>query len=145
MSSPSRHCRAFKAFTDHDNYVGLDAWTTIAINVTEYNDQGFFDTAANRFTAPVAGTYLFGASLLYKVNNTTASRMRARMLLNGSSVIKGTLGEVSGAHQSLATALTLTTLVPLSAGNTVELQGYFREDDGYFAADHTTFWGVKVG
>lgn len=35
-------------------------------------------------------------------------------------------------------------MVPLSAGDTVELQGYFRAEDGYFAADHTSFWGAKV-
>jgi hypothetical protein len=33
----------------------------------------------------------------------------------------------------------------LTAGDTVELQGYFRVADGYFAADHTSFWGCKVG
>jgi len=31
------------------------------------------------------------------------------------------------------------------AGDTVELQGYFRVADGYFAADHTSFWGCKIG
>ncbi len=41
-------------------------WTKTAINNTEYNDQGAFDAANNRFVAPVAGTYLFVASLLYK-------------------------------------------------------------------------------
>jgi hypothetical protein len=46
---------------------------------------------------------------------------------------------------SLATTLPLQTLVPLAPGDTVELQGYFRVADGYFAADHTTFWGCKVG
>jgi hypothetical protein len=46
---------------------------------------------------------------------------------------------------SLATTLMLQTLVPLAPGDTVELQGYFRAADGYFAADHTTFWGCKVG
>ena len=35
-------------------------------------------------------------------------------------------------------------MVPLTAGDTVELQGYFRVADGYFAADHTTFWGCKL-
>ncbi|GGB62572.1 hypothetical protein GCM10011316_38110 [Roseibium aquae] len=39
----------------------------------------------------------------------------------------------------------LQTMVPLTAGDTVELQGYFRVADGYFAADHTSFWGCKVG
>jgi hypothetical protein len=33
----------------------------------------------------------------------------------------------------------------LTAGDTVELQGYFRAQDGYFAADQTPFWGCKVG
>ena len=46
---------------------------------------------------------------------------------------------------SLATAIWLQTMVPLTAGDTVELQGYFRVADGYFAADHTSFWGCKVG
>lgn len=50
-----------------------------------------------------------------------------------------------GAHVSGATALWLQTMVPLSAGDTVELQGYFRAADGYFAANHTSFWGAKIG
>ncbi len=44
-----------------------------------------------------------------------------------------------------ATALWLHTMVALTAGDTVELQGKFRAADGYFAADHTSFWGCKVG
>jgi hypothetical protein len=135
----------FKGYTNFDNYVPLTTWTKIAINNTEVNDQGAFDAANNRFVAPVAGTYLFGASLLYKVNASTTARMNGRLVLNGSTEIKGGKGENSATHVSLATTLTLQTLVPLAAGDTVELQGYFRAADGYFAADHTTFWGYKVG
>jgi hypothetical protein len=36
--------------------VALTTWTKIAINNTEYNDQGAFD-AAQRFVAPVTGAY----------------------------------------------------------------------------------------
>jgi hypothetical protein len=71
--------------------------------------------------------------------------MNGRLVLNGSTEIKGGKGEISATHVSLATTLTLQTLVVLSAGDTVELQGYFRAADGYFAADHTTFWGCKIG
>ena len=99
----------------------------------------------NRFVAPVAGTYLFGATLLYKVNSSTTARMRGRLVLNGSTEIRGSFGEISGAHASEATALWLQTMVPLAQGDTVELQGTFRAADGYFAADHTSFWGCKVG
>jgi len=135
----------FKGYTNFDNYVAVDTWTKIAINNTEMNDQNAFDAGNNRFVAPVAGTYLFGASLLYKVNSSTAARMRGRLVLNGTTEIRGSCGEISGAHVSEATALWLQTMAVLAQGDTVELQGYFRAQDGYFAADHTTFWGCKVG
>ncbi len=135
----------FKGYTNFDNYVAVDTWTRIAINNTEYNDQNAFDAGINRFVAPVAGTYLFGASLLYKVNSSTSARMRGRLVLNGSTEIRGSFGEISGAHVSEATALWLQTLAVLAQGDAVELQGYFRAQDGYFAADHTSFWGAKIG
>ena len=84
-------------------------------------------------------------SLLYKINASTTARMRGRLVLNGTAEIRGSKGEISGEHVSLATALWLQTMVPLTAGDTVELQGYFRVADGYFAADHTSFWGAKIG
>ncbi|WP_419182441.1 hypothetical protein [Paracoccus alcaliphilus] len=135
----------FKGFTNYDNYVGIDSWTKIGINNTDYNDQGAFDAGNNRFVASVAGTYLFGATLLYKINASATARMRGRLVLNGTTEIRGSLGEISATHVSLATAIWLQTMVPLTAGDTVELQGYFRVADGYFAADHTSFWGCKVG
>ena len=53
--------------------------------------------------------------------------------------------EISATHVSLATAIWLQTMVPLTAGDTVEVQGYFRVADGYFAADQTSLWGCKIG
>lgn len=135
----------FKAYTNYDNYVGVGTWTKIGLNNTDYNDQGAFDAGTSLFTAPVDGTYLFGATLLFKVNSSTSARMRGRLVLNGSTEIRGSFGENSATHVSLATAIWLQTMVPLSAGDTVELQGYFRAQDGYFAADHTSFWGAKIG
>lgn len=99
----------------------------------------------NHFVAPVDGTYLFGATLLYKVNASTSARMSGRLALNGTTEIRGSSGEISGAHVSEATALWLQTMVSLTAGDTVELQGNFRAADGYFAADQTSFWGCKIG
>ncbi|NDR57144.1 DUF2793 domain-containing protein [Aliiruegeria sabulilitoris] len=135
----------FKGYTNYDNYVGVDTWTKLAINNTDYNDQSAFDAGNNLFVAPADGTYLFGATLLFKTNGSTASRMRGRLVLNGSTEIRGSFGENSGAHVSEATSLWLQTMVALGAGDTVQLQGYFRAADGYFAADHTSFWGAKIG
>ena len=135
----------FKAYTNYDNYVGVGTWTKIGINNTDDNDRGVFDAANNHFVAPVDGTYPFGATLLYKVNASTSARMSGRLVLNGATEIRGSRGEISGTHVSEATALCLQTMVPLAAGDTVELQGNFRAADGYFAADHSVFWGMKVG
>ncbi|WP_249200682.1 hypothetical protein [Thetidibacter halocola] len=95
--------------------------------------------------AAADGTYLFGATLLFKVNTSTSARMSGRLLFNGTTEIRGSRGEVTSSHVSEATAIWLQTMVPLTAGDTVELQGYFRVADGYFAADHTSFWGCKIG
>ncbi|MCV2869907.1 hypothetical protein OEW28_14845 [Defluviimonas sp. WL0002] len=131
--------------TNYDNYVGVGAWTKIGINNTDYNVQGAFDAANNHFVASADGFYLFGATLLYKINASATARMRGRLVLNGTTEIRGSFGEISATHVSLATAIWLQTMVPLTAGDTVELQGYFRVADGYFAADHTSFWGCKIG
>ena len=56
--------------------------------------------------------------------------MRGRLVLNGATKIRGSRGEISATHVTLATAIWLQTMVPLTAGDTVELQGYFRVADG---------------
>ena len=134
-----------KAYPNYDNYVGVGTWTKIGLNNTDYNDLGAFDAANNPFVAPVDGTYLFGATLLFKINASATARMPGRLVLNGTTKIRGSLGEISATHVSFATAIWLQTMVQLTAGDTVELHGYFPVADGYFAADHTSFWVCKVG
>ena len=90
----------FKAYTNYDNYVGVGSWTKIGLNNTDTNDQSAFDAANNHFVAPVDGTYLFGATLLYKINASATARMSGRLVLNGTTEIRGSRGEISGAHVS---------------------------------------------
>jgi len=71
--------------------------------------------------------------------------MRGRLVLNGATEIRGSYGEISGAHISEVTAHWLQTMAPLTACDTVELQGYFRAQDGYLAADHISLWACNVG
>jgi hypothetical protein len=54
-------------------------------------------------------------------------------------------GEISATHVLLDTAHWLQTMVPLTAGETVELHGCVRLADGDLAAAHPSFWGCKVG
>jgi hypothetical protein len=123
----------------------LKTRTKSAINNTDDNDQGVFDAANRRFMAPLDGTYLFGATLMYKVNASTSARMSGRLVLNGTTKIRGSFGEISGAHVAGETALWPQTMASLTAGDTVELQGNFRAADVYFAADQTFFCGAKSG
>ncbi len=135
----------FKAHTNFDNFGALDTWTKIAMNTVEANEQACFDAGTSRFTAPVAGTYLVGATVLYKINTSSSARMRVRLVQNGTAEIRGSFTEISGAHVTLATAAITQTLVALAKDDTVEVQGYFRGADAFFAANHTSFWGLKVG
>jgi hypothetical protein len=130
----------FKAHPAADTPVAVDTWVTLPLTQTELNARGVFNTAAYRFTAPLAGTYAFGATLLYKVATSTTARMRGRLLLNGTSEIRGSFAEVSGGHTSGSKTLSLQAVAELVAGDTVELQAGFRVADGIIASDHTCFW-----
>lgn len=133
----------FKGYTNFDNYIPLTTWTKIAINNTEVNDQGAFDAADNRFVAPVAGTYLFGASLLYKVNASTTTRMNARLALNGSTEIKGGKGENSATHAR--DNPDAADHGAAGAGRHRRASGLLPRRRRLLRAGHVTFWGCKVG
>lgn len=134
----------FKARTNFDNLILEDAWTKVAINDTEFNDQGCFDAATNLFTAPVDGTYLLGGTLNYKIH-TTKAQLNIRLVLNGVDEILGSRGRTNGTHYSLDSSMWTQTMAALSAGDTVELQGMFKQEDAYVAADASVFWGCKIG
>lgn len=80
-----------------------------------------------------------------RVCNSISARMRGRVVLNSTTEIRSSFGEISGVHVSAAALLWLLTMVSLTACDTVELHGRFRVTEGYFAANHTSIWGMKVG
>lgn len=135
----------FKAYTNYDNYVGVGSWTKLAMNMADFNDQGCFDAATNLFTAPVDGTYQFGANLMFKINASLDARLQGRLVLNAATPVRGSTCEVSGLHESDATVLQIQSFASLSAGDSVEVQANFRAFDGYVKADESCFWGHKVG
>ena len=135
----------FKGSTNFDNYCPADAWTRIAINDMTSNDQAVFDTTGNTFTAPVSGTYQFGATLTFKENASSTVQTAVRLVVNGTDEIDSSRCEVTGIHLSERTTVSVIDVVPLNSGDTVEVQGKVAGSDGYFAADRSSFWGLKIG
>lgn len=134
----------FKGHINYDAYVPLETWTTVPINTFEENSQNVADAVTHQITAPVSGSYLFGATLVFVKNTSNSTRMRARFLRNGTTEVIGSFGECTSSHVGRATGLWPQTMVYLQAGDTVELQAYFRASDGYLAQDQTAFWGCLM-
>lgn len=135
----------FSGVTNFDNFGAADAWVKIAINTLSYNDQAVFDAGTNLFTAPVDGLYAFGGHLLFKQDASNSARLNARLVKNASTQLAGSYGRITSSHVDGATAINTQAVVPLVAGDTVEIQGMYSSNSGYFQADETTFWGYKVG
>ena len=132
------------AYTNYDNWLDSVGWTTVGLNNADYNAQGVFDGATNAFTAPVAGTYQIGATLAYQ-QDSTAAGIRGRLVLNGTTQLRGGRAELPVGITSGEAVLHLQTLVSLSAGDVVTLQGQGVGAPAYAAADQTTMWIAKIG
>lgn len=135
----------FSGATNFDNFGAQSVWVKIAINALSYNDQSAFDAASNVFTAPVDGLYSFGGHLLFKRDQTDNVRLNIRLVMNGTDQVPGTFGRITSTHDTELTFINTHAVIPLVAGDTVELQGRFGLGDGFFMADETTFFGYKVG
>ncbi|WP_048646071.1 DUF2793 domain-containing protein [Nitratireductor soli] len=138
----------FLGYLDYDQYIAADAWTKVAINDTDYNDQGVFDAGTGRFTAPAAGLYYFGAAIGWKQNNTNVpAAAKAKLVRNGAVDLTAPL--VAPSLSAIATdgseaVLHLNAMAQLAAGDTVELQQIFSDLDGYVPQTVTRFWGSWV-
>ncbi|WP_299846487.1 DUF2793 domain-containing protein [uncultured Roseovarius sp.] len=135
----------FTGTTNFDNFGAADTWVKVAINTLDYNDQGVFDAGTNLFTAPVDGLYHFGGHLLFKQDASDSARLNVRLVKNGSDALPGSFGRITGSHEDGATFVNTQAVVPLVAGDTVEVQGMYSGFSGYFQADETSFWGYKIG
>lgn len=135
----------FAGKTNFDNYAAANTWIKIAINDLSYNDQGVFDAATNLFTAPADGLYQFHGHALFKVDTNDKARMRTQIVKNGTDILPGTFGQITSNHDDGKTVLDTSAAAPLLAGDTIEYQGSFQVYSGYFQADETTFWGMKMG
>lgn len=131
----------FSAALSANATIPAGAWTKVAFASAEPNDQGGFVPATNRFVAPVAGTYAFGAGLAYRrIGSASPTALQARFHRNGAAVPcqrAAATGLVDG-----VSTLTLTALLALEAGDAVEVFAHLTGAEGGLLAADTAFWGL---
>ena len=132
------------ATTNFDNYVPAGTWTKVQFNAADSNDQGAFAAATNRFTAPEAGLYGVATALTYKRNGTSApTAFEVQFYRNGAAAGRGRAA-ATGTLVDGVTALVLTTMLKLVAGDQVEVWVRFAGADGYVAAMDSAFGAQQV-
>ncbi|AWN35031.1 DUF2793 domain-containing protein [Methylobacterium radiodurans] len=134
----------FSARTNYDNYIPAGTWTKVAFNEADSNDQGSFRAAQNRFVAPEAGLYRFGAALTYRRNGTSQPTLfEARLYRSGAPAGHGRAAAASPLTDGV-TGLLLDAVLPLAAGETIEVFARFTGADGYAAAADSAFHGAQL-
>ncbi|CAA2101474.1 hypothetical protein MBUL_01194 [Methylobacterium bullatum] len=133
----------FSAAMSADMTIPAGAWTKVAFNTAEVNDQGAFVPATNRFVAPEAGTYAFGMGLAFRRSGSASpTALQARFYRNGAASPHHRAG-VTGLVDGVST-LALTATLALAAGDTVEVFAHFTGAEGGILAADTAFWGLAM-
>jgi hypothetical protein len=130
----------FSAYVNFDKYIPAGAWTNFQPNNTRHNDQVDYDAGANKFTAPHAGYFLFGAGYRFKANATAPDDIRVGFSINGGAPnLDATATSGDAAITTLQSFVQVTALLKLSAGDTVEAMAFMTGHDGYVEANSNFF------
>lgn len=133
----------FSSYVNFDKYIPAGAWTDVAPNVARHNDQAAW--SAGTFTAPHDGYYMFGAGYRFKANAAVPTLVRIGFGLGVSNPNSDHSSNQGDATVVTAeTSVSVTSLIKLSAGNTVKVMAWMNTNDGYVEANHNYFWGAQV-
>ena len=126
-----------------------DTWSTFDSNLTNWDTTHWyadtnvgsgFSTSNGRFTAPVAGKYRLNLHVSYYVQNTAY----VVIYKNGTYQAPYALAYTtpSASYQSLS----ISSIIPLSAGDYVEAGGYMRSSQTYIpGGGYINFSGYLIG
>ena len=139
---------SFKAYIAGANpEFSKSAYNTIPYNAEEYDTQGNFSTSTYRFTAPVAGKYLFTVNLnVFGLTDT--AQLNLTLYINSSSTRYLYIFANLPTGNTGDTSISGSDILSLVAGDTVEVRVY-TDGTGVFGASgglaYNTFSGHLLG
>jgi len=128
--------------------VSSDGWTKIPFDQEQWDVGSNFDTTNSRFTAPVAGKYLFGCELQLESPSYSGNPwMYISFLVNGSTSNYAQGGaRTDASFIDFYNSYTAVHLIDLAAGDYVEMWRTGNMTSINFkGAGESSFWGYLVG
>jgi hypothetical protein len=141
LTTPSQV--SFKAYLSSNINPSKGTNVTVPYNIEEYDTQGNFSTSTYKFTAPVAGKYLFTVNFnAYSLDDT--AYLRVMLLINSASVRTLFLFQNMPTGNTGDVNVSGADILNLSAGNTVEVRVY-TDGSGTFGMSQALDWNSFSG
>jgi hypothetical protein len=134
---------SFKAYISANVELSKSTNLTVPYNIEEYDTQGNYNTSTYKFTAPVAGKYLFTVNFnAYSLTDT--AYLRVMLMLNASTVRTLFLMQNLPTGNTGDVNVSGADILNLAAGNTVEVRVY-TDGSGVFGMSQNLDWNSFSG
>jgi hypothetical protein len=124
----------------NSNYVTIAPNTIFPFNSTSFNQGSHFSTSTYKFTAPIAGVYVFTAGFIVSGSNVPS---RAIFFVNGSADTTGVKNGINGNGGNTG-GTNATAIIKLSANDTVDFRSQSGSPNPY-RDNHSSFSGYLLG
>ena len=126
---------------DNANYPTRSAGTAFAFNSARVNRGGHFNTTTYRFTAPIAGIYLFTASF---ITNDSTPTGRIMFYVNGNSSYNGIRHGINGSNTGGGGGTNSVATIQLEANDYVDVRSQSGSTQ-FYESSHSSFTGILLG
>lgn len=121
---------AFRAHSEVGQAISNNVWTSINLEVEEFDNYGGHSTSTNtsRYTCQLAGYYLITACAAFSGAVNTTNTRATRIQLNGTTSLHGSFTKSLAANGTASSALHSACIAYMNVGDYVEVQG--NQDSG---------------